>query len=137
MPLIQIQLFRNPKIFQKSKSFFSICEICIKFPILWRKRWASEINKQYINKQSQDNILLRQIFLNWSSFRYIKRIWQSYCRVDLSSVTDPLTFWLSMSVLTWGFLCIYVTDVFAICNFGNKSAMRLIFFPKMFKIWKI
>ena len=33
-----------------------------------------------------------------------QKIWQIYCRADLSSVSDPLTCWLSIGVLIWGFL---------------------------------
>ena len=33
-----------------------------------------------------------------------QKIWQSFCQADLSSVWDPLTCWLSISVLTRDFL---------------------------------
>ena len=36
-------------------------------------------------------------------FQSDQRIWQKYCRGDLSNLSDPLTFWLSLSVLTRGF----------------------------------
>ena len=40
-------------------------------------------------------------------FQSDQKIWQKYCRADLSSDSDPLnplTCWLSISVLTRGFL---------------------------------
>ena len=68
-------------------------------------------------------------------FQIHERLWQSYCRVDLSSFSDTLTCWLSISFLTWHFLGIWVTTLFAFYNFGSKSAMRLILFFKLLKIW--
>ena len=38
------------------------------------------------------------------SFRSDQKIWQKYCGADLSSLSDSLTCWLSISVLTRGFL---------------------------------
>ena len=38
------------------------------------------------------------------SFQSDQKIWQKYCRADLSSLSDPLAYWLSISVLTRGFL---------------------------------
>ena len=74
-------------------------------------------------------------FFELKFFQIDERIWQSYCRVDLSSVSDTLTCWLSISVLTWSFLGIWVTTLFAFYNFGSESAMRLILFFKLLKIW--
>ena len=67
-----------------------------------------------------------QLKLFWSN----QKIRQNHCLGDLNSVSDPLTCWLSISVLTWGFFSIYVTMLF-----GNTSAMTLNFFKKMLKIW--
>ena len=64
-----------------------------------------------------------------------KKVWENYCRADVSSVSDHSTCWLSISVETWGFLGISVTTLFAVYNFRRKSAMRLIFSFKNFKIW--
>ena len=36
-------------------------------------------------------------------FHIDQKIRQKYCHADLSSVSEPLTFWLSISVLTLGF----------------------------------
>ena len=38
------------------------------------------------------------------SFQSDQKIWQKYCRADLSSVSDPLTCWISLGLLTQGFL---------------------------------
>ena len=48
---------------------------------------------------------------------------------------DTLTCRLSISVLTRSFLLISETTYFAVYNFVCTSAMRLIFFFKIFKIW--
>ena len=40
------------------------------------------------------------------SFQSDQKIWQKYWRADLSSVSDRLTYWLSLSVLTGSFLVI-------------------------------
>ena len=68
-------------------------------------------------------------------FQIDKKIWQNYCREDFSSVSGHLTCWLSISVLLQGFLGIYVTTLFPGHNLGNKLAMRVTFFIKIFKIW--
>ena len=61
--------------------------------------------------------------------------WENYCGADLSTILDPLTCRLSISVLTRSFLFISETTLFAVYNFVYTSAMRLIFFFKIFKIW--
>ena len=43
-------------------------------------------------------------FLELIFFQSYQKIWQKYCRADLGSVSDTLTYWLSISVLTRGFL---------------------------------
>ena len=46
-------------------------------------------------------------FFELMFFQSDQKIWQKYCRADLSSDSDPLnplTCWLSISVLTRGFL---------------------------------
>ena len=43
-------------------------------------------------------------FLDVISFQSDEKIWQKYCRADLSSLSDHLTCWLSINVLTQGFL---------------------------------
>ena len=42
-------------------------------------------------------------FLQLISCQSDKNIWQKYCRADLKSLSDHLTSWLSISVLTLGF----------------------------------
>ena len=73
-------------------------------------------------------------FFKLKSFEYDRKIFQRFCLEDLTSVSDTLTCWLFISVLTRDFLGIKVTTPFAIYNFADKSAMRLIFFFKMLKI---
>ena len=48
-----------------------------------------------------------------------QKISQKYCREDLSSVSDPLTFSLSISVLAQCFLGILVSPLFGVFNFRN------------------
>ena len=67
-------------------------------------------------------------------FQSDQKIWLKHCREDFSSVSDTLTCWLSISVLSKGFLSIYVTTLFPGHNFGNKLAIRDNFFFKIFKI---
>ena len=43
-------------------------------------------------------------FLEQKFFQIDRKIWQNYCREDFNSVLDLLTCWLSISVLTPGFL---------------------------------
>ena len=37
-------------------------------------------------------------------FQSDEKLWQKYCRADLSSLSNPLTCWLSISVLIRDFL---------------------------------
>ena len=57
-----------------------------------------------------------------------QNIWQIYCSAGSSSVSDPSTCWLSITVLTRGFLGIWISSLFAVYNFRNKPALRLMFF---------
>ena len=43
-------------------------------------------------------------FLELIFFPSDQKIWKKYCRADLMSRSDPLTCWLSISVLREGFL---------------------------------
>ena len=43
-------------------------------------------------------------FFKLISFQSDKKKLDNYCRADLTSVLDPLTYWLSISVLADGFL---------------------------------
>ena len=63
-------------------------------------------------------------------FQIDKKIWENCCREDLTNVSDTLRCWLSINVLRCDFLGIKATALFAVYNFGNKRAMRLIVFPK-------
>ena len=42
-------------------------------------------------------------FFGLMVFQNDEKIWQNYCNEDFSSVWDPLTCWLSISILTQGF----------------------------------
>ena len=42
-------------------------------------------------------------YLELISFHNNQRIWQKYCHAHLSNLSDPLTCWLCISVLTRGF----------------------------------
>ena len=46
----------------------------------------------------------KKAFIGVIFFESDQEISQKRCRADLSSVSDPLTCWLSISVLTRGFL---------------------------------
>ena len=62
-----------------------------------------------------------------------EKTWQNYFRGEFSSVSDLLTCWMSITVLTRCSLGIYVTKLFAAYNLWNTLAMRLIFFEKCSK----
>ena len=59
-------------------------------------------------------------FFHLILFQSDQKISQKYCRADLSSLSVPLTYWLSISVLTRAFLGIYVTLLFAVYDSRNK-----------------
>ena len=56
------------------------------------------------------------------------------CRSALNSVSARLPCYLSKRPLKRDFLDIYLTTSFGVPKFKNTSAMRVIFFFKMFKI---
>ena len=86
-----------------------------------------------ISLKIQDTTKIK--ILELQLFQSDQKIWLNYCREYFSSVLDTLTCWLSISALSQGFLGIYVTTLFPGHNFGNKLAMRVAFFFKIFKIW--
>ena len=43
-------------------------------------------------------------FLELVFFQSDQKIWEKYCHADLSMVSESLTYWLPISVLTRGFL---------------------------------
>ena len=52
-----------------------------------------------------------------------------------AGIWDTFTCWLSKRVPKRRFLQKGLTKFFTVCNFGNTSAMTIIFFLKTFKIW--
>ena len=104
-----LQMFKNWCRFQnltkKIRKKFWVLEK-IKFELIllntnfYRER-TLVTGSQYV---SRFQIVLRQNFSNWSSFRLIKKIWQNYCHEDFSSVLETLTCSVSVSVITRGFL---------------------------------
>ena len=62
-----------------------------------------------------------------------EKIWWKCSHADFTSVWDPLTCWLSKSVLERCFLKSCLTKSFTVCNFRNKVAMMIIFFFKCLK----
>ena len=76
---------------------------------------------------SRFQILVKQSFSSWFSSQSDQKIWEKYFCPDLSSVSDPLTCWLYISVLIRCSLGIEVTPLFAVYNFIRKLTLRLIF----------
>ena len=59
-------------------------------------------------------------YLELISFQSDQKIWEKFCRGDSCSVSDHLTCWLSISVMTRGFLEIKTTPILEVYNFRNK-----------------
>ena len=76
----------------------------------------------------------KKAFMALIFFESFQKISLKHCRADLSSVSEPLTCWLSISVLIRGFLSFYVSPFFGVYYFSKKSPVRLTFFLKVFKI---
>ena len=70
------------------------------------------IRSQYVNKESHNCRYYWNRTFKLKFFQSDWKIWKDYCRADLSSISDPLTCWLSISLLTRGFLGILVTTHF-------------------------
>ena len=56
------------------------------------------------------------------------------CRSAVNSVSARLSCYVSKGFLKAEFLDIYIITFFGVCKFKNPSAMRVIFFLKMFRI---
>ena len=78
------------------------------------------IECQYIHSSRKILDTTKTEFSELICFRSDQKVWLKYCRADLRSLSDRLTCWLSISVLTRGFLGISVTLFFAVYNFMNK-----------------
>ena len=91
------------------------------------------IGSQYVNKQCQNLRYRKDIFQHYFPHND-EKIWEKCCRADFSSLWYPLGCWLWNGCLKQGFLEIYLTTWFAVRNFGNTSAIRMIFYFKL-KIW--
>ena len=68
-------------------------------------------------------------------FQRHQKIWQKYCRADLSGLLLPLTYWPSINVLKRDFFGMYVTPLFWLYNFRKKSPIRLIFTLKLWQFY--
>ena len=64
-----------------------------------------------------------------------QKLWQKYCCEDLSDSSDLLTYWLSISVLTHGFLGIYVTPLFPVYILETNKIWGSSFFRKYSKLY--
>ena len=88
------------------------------------------ISSQYVNKHSQDFcISQREIFTNSTAFTVINKYGKDGA-VPLQQCFVPLTCRLSKGPMKRDFLEIWLTTFFGVRNFGNKSAMKVIFFWK-------
>ena len=63
------------------------------------------IGSQYVNSLKISDTTKAELF-ELKFFQSDQNIWQSYCRVDFSSVSGILTCWLSIRVLTPSFLAV-------------------------------
>ena len=73
-------------------------------------------------------------FFNPNCLHRDQQISSRCCRSNFNSVSARLQCYLSNGPLKRDFLDTYLTMDFGVRNFRNTSAMRVIFFPKMFKI---
>ena len=78
---------------------------------------------------SRFQIRIRQNFLNWSSFRMMKK------HDETTSVQIWVVFVTVHKCSDKGLFSHLSTALFAVNNFGNTSAVRLIFSFKIFNIW--
>ena len=88
-----------------------------------------------INSLKISDITQKKVF-SADFFQSDQKIWRKYCCGDLCSVSHRLTCWVSISVPTRGFLGIYVTPLFVVYNFRNKSPLRLISSSKYSKFYQ-
>ena len=94
----------------------------------WERILASGVN--ILTKSLKVSYTTQNDFFEVIFFQNSQKIWQKYCVADLTSLSDRLTCWLSISVLVRGFFGIKVTPLFAVYNFRNKELLRFIFFLK-------
>ena len=90
---------------------------CCKISLLPREYFSLTVDV-LTNSPKHLHITNRDIF-RVSSPDNDKKIWQMCCHVDFTSVWDPLTCWLSKSVLKRRFLNNYLSTSFVLNNFEN------------------
>ena len=105
---------------------------CGKFSQL-RIEYLLSIVNILINIPYLPNITVGCIFQLYFHETDEKILWKG-CRIDCSSVWDPLACWLLNNVLKRGFQDIFLLTSFTIHNFGNTLALRFLFFLKCWKI---
>ena len=78
---------------------------------------------------------IREIFAKLFLLTVMLKIWSKCSHEDFTSVWYRLTCWLSKYVLRRRWIVSGVTKPRRVPNFGNKLAMTMFFFLKLFKIW--
>ena len=72
--------------------------------------------------------ITKRDFLKLNFLQKEQLIWERWCGSDFSSVWSALPCCFSKSPLEREILDIYLTTFFGVPNFGNRSAVRIIFF---------
>ena len=88
---------------------------CVRHSLLLREYLSLGVNM--LTNSLKISVTTKTEFFGLTFFISDRKIWQKYCRAYLTSVSDTLTCWLFISVLTRGFLGNSVTPLFAAYNF--------------------
>ena len=105
---------------------------CVKLSLLRREYLSSAVN--VLTTSYKALRLTKKDFFRLNYLPNDQQIWKECCCPDRNSVSTHFPCCLSKGLLKRDFLDIYLTTFSGVPNFGNKSAMRVILFLKMFKI---
>ena len=113
--------------------FWVICILigCIKLSLLRREYLSLAVN--VLTNNPQNLHITKRYFFQLSFLHSDQKIWQRWFGSDFKNVSTPYML-LVEGPVKLEFFDIYSTTFFGVRNFGNTSAMRVIFLLKNFKM---
>ena len=105
----------------------------LKLFLLRREYFWSTVN---VLKSSHEILpIIKRDFFKLNCLHIDQQMWYKWCNSDFSTSWSALPCWLSKGPLKCNFFDIYLTTFFGIRNFGNTSAMRVVFCSKCSKFY--
>ena len=128
---VKLNLENPKKKKKKSENIFPywdnwIWKRCYKLSLLRKKYLLSAVN--WLTNSLKILHITQRDFFNPNFFHRDQKIWSTYCRSALNSISATLRCYFSKGPLKRDFLDIYLNTFFGACKFKNTSGRRIIFF---------